>query len=166
MPAFSVRLLFMMAVLATGLVRAGQAPDFTLPDGEGVERSLSDQRGSVVMINFWASWCAPCREEMPELERIWRDYRDRDFMLWGINLDRSAEVADEFLEEMALSFPILYDPDHEVPDLYEVPGMPTTVLVDRDGTLRHVNHGYRSGDEDKYRQQARALLGQPAPGDQ
>lgn len=146
-------------------VAAAEAPvDFALPDGEGDTLRLSEQRGQVVMVNFWASWCPPCVREMPELDAIYQDLRDDGLVLWGVNVDHDRAAADELLEELSPSFPILYDPESRVRRKMGVDAMPTTLLVDRAGQVRHVNRGYQPGDEDKYRAQAEALLAEEESG--
>ncbi|MGD8175125.1 TlpA disulfide reductase family protein [Marinimicrobium sp. ARAG 43.8] len=137
---------------------AEPAPDFTLESFEGESISLADQRGKVVMLNFWASWCAPCRKEMPLLDAMYQEYEEDGFVLLGVNVEQNTEAAKAFLEKLPVSFPILADPSSEVSRRYQVNAMPTTVVVDARGQVRHVNRGYRPGDEEKYRKQVEALL--------
>ncbi|WP_341938100.1 TlpA family protein disulfide reductase [Marinimicrobium sp. C2-29] len=158
--AVSVRLI-MAALLGLALnVQAEKAPDFTLKSDTGENLNLEEQRGKVVMINFWASWCAPCRKEMPLLEELYDRYEKDGFTLFGINVEQNPEAAEKFLADVGVSFPILYDPESEVSRAYQVNAMPTTVMVDRDGEVRYVNRGYREGDEEKYRKQVRELIGE------
>lgn len=134
------------------------APDFTLESMQGGEVSLSDLEGDVVLINFWATWCAPCREEMPHLEAIYQRYGDLGFTLLGVNVEEDSSDASEFLAETPVSFPILFDPENRVSELYDVVAMPSTVIIGRDGTMRHIHHGYQPGYEQDYQAQVRALL--------
>jgi len=134
------------------------APDFRLQVRGGDALSLSELRGKVVMINFWATWCAPCRQEMPLLDQIYRRYQDLGFTLLGVNVERDSRLADVFLRDTPVSFPILLDPEEKVSRLYDVAAMPSTVLVDRQGNLRKVFHGYRPGDENKYQDAVRQLI--------
>ena len=137
---------------------SGAAPDFTLQSRDGREVSLSDLRGDVVMINFWATWCGPCRQEMPHLEALHQRYSDLGFTLLGVNVEENSRLSDEFLAETPVSFSILFDPKNGVSDLYDVVAMPSTVLVDRKGNMRFIHHGYKPGYENEYQTQIRALL--------
>jgi peroxiredoxin len=137
---------------------AAKAPDFTLRTLEGRNLRLAEQRGSVVMVNFWASWCAPCRVEMPHLSRIWDKYRDAGYVFLAVNVDENLQNAVSATSRMALRAPVLLDAEKKVVRAFEVATMPTTVLIDRDGAVRHVHRGYREGVEQTYEQQVRALL--------
>ena len=134
------------------------APDFTLPDHSGLAVSLSELHGQVVMINFWASWCGPCRQEMPLLEQIHQRYEPLGFTLLGVNVEEDSSDAKAFLEDRPVSFPILYDPDNGVSKLYDVIAMPSTVLIDRQGNVRYLHHGFKPGYENDYQDQVRALV--------
>lgn len=134
------------------------APDFTLSSDDGQVMSLSDLRGQVIMINFWASWCGPCRQEMPLLEQIHQRYESLGFTLLGVNVEENPDDAVAFLEERPVSFPILFDPKNDVSKLYDVIAMPSTVLIDRQGNVRHLHHGYKPGYENDYQDQVRALV--------
>jgi len=149
-------------ILATSAVTGGQiagrAPDFTLPAKSGGQVSLAELKGQVVMVNFWATWCGPCRQEMPHLEALYRRYGDLGFTLLGVNVEEDSSGADKFLEGTPVTFPILLDPRSEVSELYDVIAMPSTVLVDREGNMRYIHHGYKLGYENEYQTQIRALL--------
>ena len=134
------------------------APDFTLRSLGGPNLRLKEQRGKVVLLNFWATWCGPCREEMPQLNKLYEKYRPSGFTLLGINVDEDSRNAAGIADKLALKFPVLLDADKQVSKLYELSAMPSTVLVDRDGRVRYLNRGYRSGTELEYDQQIRALL--------
>ena len=134
------------------------APTFTLASNSGAQVSLSQYKGQVVMINFWASWCGPCRQEMPLLESIYKKYKQMGFTLLGVNVEPDTQAANEWLKQTPVSFPILYDKDSKVSKLYDVAGMPSTVLIDRRGNLRMLHRGYKSGDENEYLDTIRALV--------
>jgi thiol-disulfide isomerase/thioredoxin len=136
------------------------APDFTLPLRGGGSTQLSKLKGQVVMINWWASWCGPCRQEFPILDDIYKKNRPRGFNLLAINVEPDMKDAEEkFLKNIApVSFPILLDKDHGVSKLYGVNAMPSTVLVDRQGRLRWLHRGYKPGDENEYLDATRTLL--------
>jgi peroxiredoxin len=112
------------------------APDFTLPTFDGKQVSLREYRGKVVFLNFWATWCIPCREEMPALERLHQTYhQSQDFAVISIDYKESAEQVKAFFQKHALSFPALLDESGSVSRDYLVSGMPTTYLIGRDGML-------------------------------
>lgn len=149
-----VLILSSFAFAADSDVKPRPAPDFTLPS-EGGGRSgenikLSELKGQVVLVNFWASWCGPCRKEMPLLEELYVKYKDLGVVFLGINVESESEKALKFLQTTPVSFPILMDKANSVTELYEVDAMPTTVIIDRDGQIRTHHRGYRDGYEDLY----------------
>ncbi len=154
-------MLLLGSILLAGLTAravSGVAPDFALQSRAGETVSLAELRGQVVMINFWATWCGPCREEMPHLEALHQRYAALGFTLLGVNVEENSEDAEEWLEETPVSFSILFDPENYVSELYDVVAMPSTVLVDRQGNLRFSHHGYQPGYENEYQTQIRALI--------
>ncbi|HEV2272202.1 MAG TPA: TlpA disulfide reductase family protein [Steroidobacteraceae bacterium] len=158
-----IRIAAMAAILAFALPAwAGggdvQAPAFTLQSVAGKQVSLAQFKGDVVMINFWASWCGPCRQEMPLLDSIYKQYKDMGFTLLGVNVEPDSHNADAWLKRTPVSYPILYDPKSEVSQLYQVQAMPTTVIVDRQGVVRFVHNGYLPGDENQYMNSIRTLI--------
>ena len=134
------------------------APQFTLSARGGQDVSLAQYHGQVVMINFWASWCGPCRQEMPLLESIYKKYNKLGFTLLGVNVEPDSKAADDWLQATPVSFPILYDKESKVSKLYEVAGMPSTVIIDRHGKLRMLHRGYKAGDENEYLDSIRSLI--------
>ena len=134
------------------------APEFRLANRAGGEMSLSGLKGQVVMINFWASWCGPCRQEFPALDQIYSKYKPMGFQMIAINVESEKADAERFLGKTPVSFPILFDPDTKVSGNYGVNAMPTTFLVDREGRLRWQHRAYKPGDEAKYIEQIRAML--------
>lgn len=134
------------------------AADFTLPTPEGQSVSLAALKGDVVMINFWASWCAPCRQEMPLLDAMYKRFKPLGFTLVGVNVDQEPNAARALLHDVPVSFPVGLDSTMSVSAMYQVMVMPTTVFVDRKGKVRHVHQGYRTGDEAAYEKQLKALL--------
>jgi peroxiredoxin len=134
------------------------APDFALKSDSGRNVRLRELRGQVVLVNFWASWCSPCRQELPLLNKIYTQYRAAGFALLAVSVDDERKNADAMLKQLALKFPTLFDGDKNVAKLYGVDTMPATLLIDRDGRVRYVHRGYYSGYERKYEQQVRELL--------
>lgn len=157
---FGALALTLLALGASAKELSGPAPSFTLQTLDGKTVSLSDYRGRVVMINFWASWCGPCRQEMPLLEEIYRDYHKAGFTLLGVNLDEDARDARGFLdgENLELSFPVLLDPRGKVAEKYENQAMPSSYFVDKSGELVYLHQGYRKGEEADYRKVIKKLL--------
>ena len=146
------------SVAATAATTSGPAPDFHLQARDGTQISLADLKGQVVMINFWATWCGPCRQEMPQLEALYQRYSSLGFSLLGVNVEDDPKGAEAWLEETPVSFPILFDSDNRVTKLYDVVAMPSTVLVDRSGNMRYLHHGYKPGYENDYQNQIRELI--------
>ena len=136
----------------------GPAPDFVLKSENGENLRLSEFRGEVVMINFWASWCGPCRQEMPLLDELHTQYEPMGFTVLGVNVEEDPTKARQMLGDSPVSFPVLFDKESEVSKLYKVVAMPSTVLVDRDGNVRYLHQGYKPGYEEAYQQQVRALI--------
>jgi peroxiredoxin len=157
-----VSALLVTAFAATSLASSGlegqPAPDFALKSSTGENLRLSEYRGDVVMINFWATWCGPCRQEMPLLDELYTRYARVGFSLLGVNIDDDSRRAMQMIDELGVHFPVLFDSRKEVSRLYEVDAMPVTVLVDREGVVRYVHHGYKPGYEDQYLDQIRSLL--------
>lgn len=137
---------------------SGKAPDFTLRSNKGTNLKLSEQRGDVVMINFWASWCGPCRQEMPLLDTMYKKYKKLGFTIWGVNIEPDSSSAKKLLKDIPVTFPILFDTDNKVSKNYKVTAMPSTVLVDRNGNMRYLHKGYKPGYENEYRKQVKKLL--------
>lgn len=136
------------------------AYDFTLKSNTGKNIRLAELRGQVVMINFWASWCGPCRQEMPYLDALYQRYNPAGFTLLGVNVEPDPKSADILLKDIPVSFPILYDTTSKVSKAYGVDAMPSTVLVDCDGNARYVHRGYKPGDEKQYKKLIKTLLKQ------
>lgn len=149
----------MLTPLAVSAAEVGKpAPDFTLKSLSGENLKLSEMTGNVVLINFWASWCGPCREEMPLLNALHSKYEPLGFTVLGVNVEEDVNGAKGFLKNFPVDFPVLLDNTNKVSKQYQVIAMPTTVVVDRDGNMRYLHQGYKSGDEEKYRQMVKKLV--------
>ena len=153
--AFSV---FAASSLASSGLTGRPAPDFALKSTSGDNLRLSEHRGDVVMVNFWATWCGPCRQEMPLLDELYSRYQRVGFSLLGVNIDDNSSKAMNMISELGVSFPVLFDNRKEVSKLYNVDAMPVTVIIDREGTVRYVHQGYKPGYEEMYLDQIRSLL--------
>lgn len=134
------------------------APDFVLKSLGGDNLRLSEYRGEVVMLNFWASWCGPCRQGMSVLDEMYERYHKVGFELLGVNIDRDPTRAAEMVRALGVTFPVLYDERKQVTRLYQVEDMPVTMLIDRNGVVRYVNYGFQPSSEEKYVNQIRTLL--------
>ncbi|HYE92308.1 MAG TPA: TlpA disulfide reductase family protein [Terriglobales bacterium] len=145
-----------------------RAPDFTLVDMNGGEASLSEYRGQVVLLNFWATWCPPCVHEMPSMERLYQDMRARGFVVLGVSVDvdpgapdaqgRWQGIVREYVDRLGVTFPILLDPEGTVEDAYNVSGLPTTYVIGRDGRIEGRVVGAREWDSAEYRGRIEELL--------
>jgi thiol-disulfide isomerase/thioredoxin len=145
------------------------APTFTLPTADGQQVSLQQYRGKVVFLNFWATWCIPCREEMPALERLHQTYQSQGLAIVSIDLKETADQVKAFFQKHSLSFPALLDQDGSVFRDYLVAGMPTTYLIGRDGILLARGVGGRDWTRAEALQLIQELIGatpvvvQPGP---
>jgi cytochrome c biogenesis protein CcmG/thiol:disulfide interchange protein DsbE len=114
------------------------APDFTLQDMAGKNQKLSDYRGKVIFLNFWATWCKPCKEEMPSMQALWENLKKEEFVMLAISMDRVTTKKDipPFVENMKLTFPILTDSWGQTDNRYKLMGVPETYIIDQNGVLR------------------------------
>lgn len=134
------------------------APDFTLRTLDGPNMRLQEQRGKVVLVNFWATWCGPCRKEMPHLNRIADKYRASGLVMLGVNVDDDVRNAADVAAKLGVKFPVLLDTDKKVSKLYDLATMPSTLVIDRNGRVRFLHRGYQDGYEEAYDKQVRELL--------
>jgi thiol-disulfide isomerase/thioredoxin len=149
----------MFASAAFAASSSGPAPGFKLTGRGGKAIDLTQYKGQVVMINFWATWCGPCRQEMPLLEDIHKKYKAMGFTMLGVNVEPDSAAAEAWLsKQKPVTFPIAFDTDSKVSKLYKVAGMPSTVFVDRKGNVRVMHKGYKPGDENFYLTQIRSML--------
>lgn len=138
------------------------APDFTLPDLDGKVHRLSDYAGQVVFLNVWATWCPPCREEMPSMERLYRRYAGEGLVMLAVSEDEGPkEQVEGFVRSLGLSFPILLDPEGVIPRAYGVTGYPETFLIDRSGRIVHHTIGPEHWFSDPAREMVEELLAAP-----
>ena len=141
---------------------APDAPDFSLPllAAPG-EITLSEYRGDVVYVTFWASWCTPCREEMPFLSALWQRHRDAGLQVIGINVDEDLEAARAFAKDFNIEFPLVWDEDRSVSKLYRVAGYPSHYVLDRRGKVRYSALGFTETDTLAVSQEVEILLAEP-----
>src|ERR1019366_1190792 len=136
----------------------GPAPAFTLTALSGGQTALSQYKGQVVMVDFWATWCGPCQQEMPLLDQMYKKYKPAGFTLIGVNVDKEEPAVKELLARKPVSFPVLLDPANQVSKAYHVEEMPSSVIIDRKGDIRYIHRGYRPGDENDYQDRIRQLI--------
>ncbi len=150
-----------LARARAGPVGSGTAPDFTLTTFDGDTIRLSDLRGHVVVINFWASWCPPCREEAPYLEATWRRYQDREVLFIGVNYADTEPEARAYIAEFDITYPNGPDIGTRIAQAYRIQGVPETFFVAKDGTIRGVKIGPLFPPE--LDERIEALLAEPQP---
>lgn len=153
------------------VIAGERAPSFVVQDLEGERVALDQYAGKVLILNVWATWCAPCREEMPSMERLYRDIRDEDFEILAVSVDASPGERDErgnpgaskqrlaeFAAEYDLTFPILHNPSGDIQATYQTTGVPESFIIGRDGVIQRRIAGATVWDHDRYRELIRSLL--------
>ena len=144
----------------TALSKPVPAPDFTLEDIDGKKFSLKEYRGKVVLLNFWATWCPPCRREMPSMERLNQNFKDKDFVVLALNQMEDSDQVFTYTAELqvAPTFAILFDKNSDVARAYGVLGLPTTYLIDKKGNMRFRAIGGRDFDHAEVKKQILQLM--------
>jgi len=145
--------------LSSGPPTGQLAPSFVLEDLTGHPLSSADFAGKVVLVNFWATWCPPCKAEMPDIEQLYREFQDRGFEVIGVDIEEKPATVRAFRDEHGLTFPLVIDPRGSVNSTYHLRGLPTSWLIDRQGILRAVWVGPLNIE--KARRQIRDLLERP-----
>jgi peroxiredoxin len=146
------------ASAATPSLVGKDAPDFVLKGMDGRNLRMSEYRGQVVLVNFWARWAGDSRQEMPALDRINTTYGRVGLVVLGVSIDEDLARAREFASAMKVSYPILFDTGSDIGRDYQLQKMPMTILVDRAGIVRYSNIGFKRGDERAYLDHIRELL--------
>jgi len=127
--------------------RPKQAKDFNVTALEGGKVRLADLKGKVVFLNLWATWCGPCMEEMPAMERLWQRYKDKGLVVIALSMDSSgAKIVKPFIEQAKFTYQVALDPKMEIAQLYGAHSVPSTFIIDRSGTLRAIALGPRDWD--------------------
>ena len=135
-----------------------QAPQLSLHDLDNSLRKLDDFRGKVVAVNFWATWCPPCREELPSMQRAYASYREQGFVILGVNVGETWDTVAPFLEDFALTYPILLDTDSSAMAGWNIMGLPTTYILDREGRITHRITGGRDWDDPAFRHDLELII--------
>ncbi len=143
--------------LLTPVPGAPLARDFDLPDMDGKRHRLSDYRGKVVIVNFWATWCPPCRKELPSMNRAWARLQKAGVMMLAVNVGESEDVIFPFMADYPIDFPVLLDQEGEIIDRWPVRGLPTTFVIDPHGRLVYQAIGGREWDDPELLGMVRAL---------
>jgi thiol-disulfide isomerase/thioredoxin len=154
------------AIIAFGTLARGQrsaadskvAPDVTLQTMQGSLVRLGEYKGRVVLIDFWASWCPPCKTSFPAVDLLSREYEGRGLQVFAVNLDERRRDADAFLDAHPHAMTVLFDPKGAAPLAFGVHGMPSSFLIDRTGTIRFTHMGYSGNIAEQYRQEITLLL--------
>jgi peroxiredoxin len=145
--------------VVTGAELAGSdAPDFVLKAVDGKNYRLSEYRGEVVLVSFWASWCGECRSQLEDLSDLFERVAGADLEMLAVSLDRDRSEVTDAAKALGVAFPALHDVGGEVGEQYDVDKLPYVVLIDRDGVVRYEFSGYQRGDEGMYLERARELL--------
>jgi peroxiredoxin len=148
--------------VAHALDAGARAPEIGLaPIAGGAQINLASLQGQVFIVDFWASWCEPCADEMPVLERLYNQHRANGFTVIGVSQDSGASNVQQFLRRIPVTFPIVLDSSHAVAGRYSPPRMPTSYIVDRRGIVRHVHAGFRSSDAPAMEREVAALVAAP-----
>jgi len=137
--------------------KGDKAADFTLPGKAGTVK-LSDMAGSVIYLDFWASWCGPCRQSFPWMNQMQAKYKTKGFQVLAVNLDTKTDDAIKFLAQVPANFTVAFDPKGQTPRVYGVKGMPTSFLIDRNGKVLLQHAGFRPADEEELERQIQAAL--------
>ncbi len=148
-------------LMASDIASVGSsAPDFILKDLDGKKVKLSDHRGEIVLLNFWATWCPPCRAEMPSMEKMKEKMKGKDFIILAVSIDTSSpDRLSDFIEKNGYTFDILHDPEQTVARNYLVMGIPTTYIIDKKGVIVEKSVGAEMWDTEERIEQMHELLG-------
>ena len=151
----------LLASPAAAIEEGDKAPGFRAPALDGPKSlSLTDYRGKVVYLDFWASWCAPCATALPVLDSFRDEFGSDEFQVLAVNVDNDPEKARKFLKKRPVGYPSVLDPKGKLPEQFGVQTMPTSFLIDRKGVVRYVHKGFRRGDEETLREHIAALVAQ------
>ncbi|MFI5211639.1 MAG: TlpA family protein disulfide reductase [Ignavibacteria bacterium] len=137
-----------------------KAPEFSAKDISGNTVTLSDLKGKVILVDFWASWCVPCKKSMPHIIELYNNRADSSFTVIAVNVDEERSKIEEFANSISTQFPfpVIFDKDSKLPSLYNVEGMPTTIIIDKEGLIRFKETGFTNDTREKMDSKVRELL--------
>jgi cytochrome c biogenesis protein CcmG/thiol:disulfide interchange protein DsbE len=147
-----------VTVLSINASNSQPTPDVTVRTADGAEVRLAAYKGKVVLIDFWASWCPPCKTSFPALDAIWREYEEKGLEVLAVNVDERRRDADSFLGAHPHHLTVLFDPKGVAPEAFGVKGMPSSFLIDRSGIIRFSHMGYTGNVDESYRREIAQLL--------
>ena len=137
-----------------GVQKGQRAPEFSLPSLKGTTVTLGSMKGKVVLVDFWAQWCEPCKKELPQLDRLAKEYAAKGVVIVAVNIDKQRENAERMVKQLGVSLPVLLDPAGSVAGTYDLPKMPTSFVIDKKGIVRFVNEGFDGPkDVDRFKQE-------------
>jgi len=154
--------LSLSATIAAAVEPGAPAPGFDAPTFDNKQIRLADYRGKVVFVDFWASWCSPCRQALPLYDKLSGEFPTSDFAVVAVNVDENAADAKKFLAEHPVKYTIVQNPKGDIPKAFGIDGMPSSYLIDRDGTIRDRHAGFEPKDIDTLRGEITKLIGAPA----
>ena len=155
---FKLLVTFLFYFILNTVSAAEKAPDFQLPKIDGGTVQLSNLRGNVVYVDFWATWCPPCRESFPWMESMYQRYQDFGLQIVAISLDQKRDLIENFLKDHKASFTISQDKEGGIAEAFKVKGMPSSYLVDRKGNIRLRHAGFNDSDKAELESQIKQLL--------
>lgn len=157
---FVVLVMLLLALAGNNVFASEPAPNLTLKTLDNASIQLSDMKGDVIYLDFWATWCPPCRKSFPWMEEMQQRYKDLGFKVVAVSLDNKRGVIDQFLQNMSTSFTIAHDPSGESATAFKVKGMPSSYLIDRHGNIHLTHMGFNSKDKSKLEAEIKNLIAQ------
>lgn len=164
MNRFRLLIFFLLSfiILHTGFAQDIGKPfiDFNAVTANGTAFKLSDMSGKVIFLDFWASWCKPCKEEFPYLIKLYSDLNDTSFMVVAVNVDNDKEKLNNFISNLGADVPftVIFDKDGKLPDLYKLDVMPTSFIIDKKGVIKFKHTGFELSDKETYKKEINELL--------
>jgi peroxiredoxin len=157
-PVLALLMVSVSAPAFAGVGKGQRAPEFSLTTLKGDKVSLASLKGKVVLLDFWAQWCEPCKKELPQLEKLAKQWAGKDVVVVGINIDKQRDNAERLTKLLGITFPTLLDPSGSVAGTYDLPKMPTSFVIDRKGIVRFVHEGFDgAGDVDRFQKELEEL---------
>ncbi len=153
-----ILILIFTPAMGNDLTVGDKAIDFTLEDFKGNKITLIKQKGKIILLDFWASWCVPCREELPLLDNLQKVYGKKKFQVLAVNIDNKPRNALKFMQDYSIKLFSLWDETKQVVEAYDVETMPTSLIIDKDGIIRYIHSGFKPRDIEKYKEEIEILL--------